>query len=401
MKLSTIKPYERNAKKHDRKQIAKIAESITTFGFNQPIVVDKKNVIIVGHGRWEAAKLLGLKEVPTIKLDITEDKARAYRLTDNKLNESPWDMELVITELKELGEEFIEVSGFDGGLIMEVKEDMPEIIAGAPVNARLGDMYQLGDHRLICGDSEAPATYERLLGGHKARLIFTDPPYSIDYNSGGISYDSAKFGGTGGKIFNDDKTPAQALEWYKKILHQLYDFSTKDATIYWWYATRLTEVNYQAFRESKWHSSQTVFWLKNSIIFSPGQMYHRIKEPCLVGWKEKNSPYQNRVFSAYSELWTIDKKKFSDYLDVWYEHRDPTTKYIHPTQKPVALAERALKRSSEKGDIVLDAFAGSGSTLMACQQLGRKCYAIELDPKYVDAIIKRWEDFTKKKVKKL
>ena len=226
--------------------------------------------------------------------------------------------------------------------------------------------------------------------------------YSIDYHSvnkkgsqkGGFSYNSEKFGGTGGRIFNDDKTPEEALQFYRDILTQLHTFSTDDANIYWWYASRLTDINMQAMKETGWHYSQTIIWLKNSLIFSPGQKFHRIYEPCLMGWKQGQTSYQNRTFSAYTELWTTgDQKTFAEYLDVWYQKRDPTALYIHPTQKPVQLSERGIKRSSEVGDIVLDAFGGSGSTLIGCDQLGRRARLIELDPKYVDAIVGRYCKF--------
>ena len=197
-------------------------------------------------------------------------------------------------------------------------------------------------------------------------------------------------GGTGGHIFNDDKTPAEALEFYKASLKQLHDFTSDDATIYWWFASRMTDANMRALAENQWHFSQIVVWLKNSPIFSPGQLYHRIYEPCIVAWKEGKSHYQDLTFSTYTELWTLEQKTFAEHLDLIYAKRDPTMKYIHPTQKPVRLAERALKRSSEKGDVVIDAFAGSGSTMIACDQLERKARLIELDPKYVDAIVTRW-----------
>jgi len=366
--------------------------------------LDKNKVIIVGHGRWLAAQLLKMEQVPVIILDISEEKAKAYRLADNKLNESGWDMDIVIDELKTLSLEMVDLTGFDSNLILETQEDDPPDLSnvGEPRSV-VGDVYQLGEHKLICGDSTDPATYQKLLGDEKARLIFTDPPYSIDYHSvdrksatrgkekgAGYSYNSERFGGTGGRIFNDDKTPEEALEFYKKITERLHEFSTDDCNIYWWFASRLTEINMQALRHGKWHYSQTIIWLKNSLIFSAGQLFHRIYEPCIVGWKEGKTHYQNLTFSAFTELWELDQKTFAEHLDIWYNKRDNTNKYIHPTQNPVRLAERALKRSTEKGDIVLDAFGGSGSTLMACEQLGRKARLIELDPKYVDAIVSRY-----------
>lgn len=394
--ISEVRPYLKNAKEHGNKQVSKIADSIKEFGFNQPIVVDKEGVIIVGHGRLLAAQQLHLEEVPVLVLDIPEEKAKAYRLADNKLNESEWDMDIVISELKTLSETMINLTGFDANLVLETKEDKPDLGGIGEPKSKEGDLYEFGAHRLICGDSTKAETYERLLGGDKKpRLIFTDPPYSIDYEAGlGMSDSKKKFNGTGGKIKNDDKTPAEALLFYKEILEQMHKFSSDDVTIYWWFAPRLTDVSMQAFRETKWHYSQIVVWLKNSLIYSPHQRFHRVYEPCMVGWKDGKVSYQNMVFSQYSELWTLEQKKFADYLDMWYQKRDPVKNYIHPTQKPVQLAERAIKRSSEKGDVVLDAFGGSGSTLMACEQLNRSARLIELDPQYVDAIISRWCKYT-------
>ena len=407
LKISEIKPYPKNAKEHKESQVKKIANSIKEFGFNQPIVIDKDNVIIVGHGRYIAALSLGMESVPTLTVELDEERAKAYRLADNKLNESDWDMDIVIAELKGLSLEMIDLTGFNENLILETKEDNPDLASVGEPRSKLGDLYELGEHKLICGDSTEAESYEKLLHTERARLIFTDPPYSIDYHSvdkksqsrgkttgPGYSYDSTRFGGTGGRIFNDDKTPEEALEFYKKVLKQLYDFSTIDANIYWWHASRLTNINMDAFHENKWHYSQTVIWLKNSMIFSPGQKFHRIYEPCLVGWKQGQTSYQDLTFSAFTELWTTgDQKTFAEHLDVWYQKRDNVNKYIHPTQKPVQLAERALKRTSEKGDIVIDAFGGSGSTLIACDQLGRKARIIELDPKFCDVIVSRYCKF--------
>ena len=396
--IGKIQPYFKNAKAHPKKQVEKIAASIREFGFNQPIVVDKNYVIIVGHGRFLAAEMLALKTVPILVLDISEEKAKAYRLADNKLNESEWDMNIVIEELKGMTLDMINLTGFDANLVLETVEDEPDLSAIGEPKSKNGDIYILGDHTLICGDSTKPETYEKLLEGKLPRLIFTDPPYSIDYQSvdktgkgKGKDHDAERFGGTGGRIFNDNKTPEEALEFYKSILSQFHTFSTDDVTIYWWFAMSLVELNLQSFKASNWHVSQTVFWLKNSMSFNPSQRFHKIYEPCIVGWKKGKTSYQNLTFSSFTELWTTGGiKTFAEMLDVWYAKRDNTNKYIHPTQKPVQLAERALKRSSDKGDIVLDAFGGSGSTLIACDQLERKARLIELDPKYVDAIVGRW-----------
>jgi DNA modification methylase len=390
-KIDEIIPYHKNAKKHKDSQVKKIANSIAEFGFNQPIVVDSNNVIIVGHGRYLAAKKLGMPTVPVMELDLPEDQVKSYRLADNKLNESDWDMDLVIEELKGMSLKMIDLSGFNSNLILETKEDDPDLSTVSAPRSQLGDLYQLGEHKLLCGDSTNLVDYKKLLGDEKARLVFTDPPYSVNYISQtGKSYDSQKYGGTGGKIFNDDKTPEEALIFYKEILKQIHDFTTEDMTLYWWFANSLFPTNLQSWEETGFHYSQTVFWLKEHFVFSMGQIYHRIYEPCMVGWKSGKQCYKDGTFSNFSEFWSLGDKKFPDYLDMWYAKRDATSKYIHPTQKPVQLSERALKRSSEKGDIVLDCFGGSGSTLIGCDQMERKARLIELDPKYVDAIVGRW-----------
>lgn len=397
--IASIKPYPKNAKLHPKKQILKIADSIKELGWMKPISVDPEGVIIYGHGTYLAAESLKLQTVPVLTLNISKEKAAAYRLADNQLSAlTGVMMDIVIEELKGMSLPMVSLTGFDVNLILETKEDKPDLSAVGKPKSVLGDIYQLGEHKLICGDATKPEAYEKLLGLEKARLIFTDPPYSVDYHSvakfipgkEGASYHSERFGGTGGRIFNDDKTSEEALLFYTEALKQLYNFSTEDCSIYWWYASRLADINMQAFKNSQWHYSQSVIWLKNSIVLSMGQLYHRIYEPCMVGWKLGKTKYYNSAFANYSELWTTDHKTFAEHLDAWYEKRDATAKYIHPTQKPVRLSERAIKRSSEKGDIVLDAFGGSGSTMIACEQLERKARLIELDAKFVDATIKRW-----------
>lgn len=180
MRVGDIKPYFKNAKKHPKKQVQQVAESIKEFGFNQPIVVDKNNVVIAGHGRLEAAKLLGLKDVPTIVVDLTEEQARAYRLADNKLNESEWDMGLAIEELKGLSDEMFSLTGFDKDLLIEPDEKDDLVPENVPAKAKLGDIYKLGNHRVMCGDATKKEDVEKLMDGKKADMVFTDPPYGVD-----------------------------------------------------------------------------------------------------------------------------------------------------------------------------------------------------------------------------
>ena len=404
--LSEIKPYKKNAKQHPKKQVDQIAFSIERYGFNQPLVLDLNNVIIVGHGRFEAAKKLELEEVPCYIVNLSADKAKEYRLADNKTNESDWDQELLIEALKEIDEKIVESIGFDLDLIKDITEDGFDSEEeydkiDEPV-AKLGDIYQLGRHRLMCGDSAKRDDMKKLMDSKLGRMIFTDPPYNVDYKSpGGLDYSSKKFGGSGGKIFNDNKTDTDCVAFYTDVLKNLYEFSTDDVTIYWWFANKNNHLNREAFDNADWHMSQIIMWLKNSMVFSRGQDYHRMYEPCMMGWKRKKVHYKNKKINNLKDVCNLDYEDFHEMLDVWYEKRDVTQNYVHPTQKPLRLPERALKKNSEKDDIVIDLFGGSGSTLMACDQKDRSCYSMELDSKYVDVIIKRWEEYTNKKAEKV
>lgn len=405
-KIENITPYNKNAKEHPTSQIKKIANSIKAFGFNQPIVLDEKGVIVVGHGRYEASKLLNLSEVPCIKVKLSDKKAKAYRLADNKLNESKWNMDLVIDELKLLDDEDIILTGFDLDLATNVKEDdfdeEAELEKIKKPESKRGDIYQLGDHRLMCGDSTSEKDVELLMNGEKARMIFTDPSYNVNYKSpGGLDYNSNRFGGTGGKIKNDNMSDDSFKQFCVDILNNLYKFTTDDCSIYWWFANKNNHINRIAFEESGWKMSQIIVWLKNSMVYSMGQDYHRQYEPCMFGWKDGKSHFRNKKINNLKDIFNLDFDDFNEMLDVWYEKRDITKNYVHPTQKPLRLPERGIKKNSERGDIIIDLFGGSGSTLMACEQLGRKARLMEMDERYCDVIIKRYEKSTGRKVKKI
>lgn len=425
--LDKIIPYENNAKEHNTKQIKQIGNSIKKFGFNQAIIVDKEMVIIVGHGRLLGAKQIGITKArigmgsapigadwaPVIKLDsISDDDAKAYRLGDNKLNESLWITKNLIKELEGLNLKGIDIAitGFDQDFLTGLKEDdfdgQKEYDKINVPKTKTGDIYKLGDHRIMCGDSTSIDDFNKLMDGKKADLIFTDPPYGVDYKSpGGLDYASKKFGGTGGKIFNDDKTEAESMAFFTKALEVLKEITTDECPIYWWFANKNNYINRQAFMASGWYMSQIIIWVKNSMIYSQGQDYHRQYEPCMFGWKKGQKHYTNKKIANYKDVFALGYDDFKEavdqFCDVWYQKRDVTANYVHPTQKPVRLAERALKKNSQAGDIVVDAFIGSGSTLIGCQQMGRSFYGMELDPKYMDVVIKRWEQFTNKKAVKI
>ena len=365
--IDSIRPYEKNAKKHPAKQIQQVANSIKAFGFNQPIVVDSQGVIIVGHGRYEAAKSLKMATVPVLEVNLTDEQANAYRLADNKLNESEWDMALVVDELKGMSEDMLELTGFDKDLILEPDEkddDVPEI-PQEPVS-KLGDLYQLGEHRVLCGDSTKLEDVERLMDGKKADMVFTDPPYNIAYEGGSKKREMIK--------------NYEVVDFYDFLLQAYSSFALSmklGAAIYVCHAD-MERVNFtKAFRDAGFYLSSVVIWAKDNSTFGRADYFWK-HEPILYGWREGGA-----------HTWHGDSKQ-----DTIWNVKRPSKSEAHPTMKPIELIEKALINSSKQEDIVLDLFLGSGSTLIAAQKTGRICYGMELDPKYVDVIVKRWEDYT-------
>lgn len=399
--ISNLKPYSRNAKKHSKQQIDLIAKSIKEFGFRQPIVIDKNKEIIIGHARLEAAKQLGLKEVPVIDAsDLTPQQVKALRLADNKLAElAQWDMNLAIEELKGLDDNLIDLTGFDRDLLIDIKEDEfdaeAEYAKISEPKIKKGELWQLGEHRVYCGDSTEKVSYEAILGQKRASLIFTDPPYNVGYN-----YDWCSPLHKGKKVahrfFNDKKTDDEYEKFIENVFRNGFEFTTEDANFYCWYASKHYSIVENGIKKSGWKISQQLIWMKNYPVLSIGQDFHRTFEPCLHGWKKKH--FYNKI-GNYRDI--INWDEFQELFDIWFEKRDKLKDYKHPTQKPVRLAERAIKKSSKVNDIVIDFFGGSGSTLIACEQLKRKAYLIELDPIYTEVIINRYENFTGNKAIKV
>ncbi|HBX15890.1 MAG: (Cytosine-5-)-methyltransferase protein [Candidatus Magasanikbacteria bacterium GW2011_GWA2_42_32] len=411
IKINELKPADYNPRQMTEKQARDLTESIKKFGLVDPIIVNshpgRENVVIGGHQRLKIASNLGFTEVPVVYVDLDENREKELNLRLNR-NTGEWDWDLLANFdknlLLEIGFESQELDkGFGLG---EVEEDNFDAQAEhdkiIEPQAKLGDLYQLGEHRLLCGDSTKLEDFEKLMNGQKAHLIFTDPPYNVDYKSAsGIAISAGKYG-NGNKIFNDNKSNEDCLQFYIDVLKNLYLHSMDDCCIYWWLAFNSNGlINLLAFKESGWKMSQQLTWVKECMVFSRGQDYHRMCEPCFFGWKQDKTHFRNKKICDYKDVFNLDYDSFQELPDIWFEKRDKTAEYVHPTQKPVRLAERALKKSSVAGDIVLESFGGSGSTLMACEQLNRKCYAMELDPKYVDVIIKRWEQFTGDKAIKI
>lgn len=380
MDIQNIKPYEKNAKKHDKKQVQQIANSIKEFGFNQPIVIDKENIIIVGHGRFEAAKLLGLTDVPVIQVDLTEEQAKAYRLADNKLNESEWDMGLVIEELKGLNEDMFDLTGFDKDLLIEpdAKDDViPENVE--PV-AKLGDIWQLGRHRVMCGDSTNKESVEKLMDGSLANMTFTDPPYLMGF-TGNVHADGSKSHNSKFGAIKNDKMSEQDGEIFINNMIKSIKLFCSGAYYICFYRLGLHYI-FNGLKNNELEYKSVIIWDKGNHTLSNSD-YMSKYEPIVYGWTKEHNFYGGR---SNFDIWEVQRTSKNE---------------LHPTMKPVALCEKAIINSSEHNGIVLDLFLGSGSTLMACEKTNRICYGMELDPKYVDVIIKRWEDYTGNKAIKL
>lgn len=373
-----ITPYPRNAKKHPDEQLKQIAASIKAYGWKQPIVVDKSGTIIVGHGRYLAWEkyLKGKSKNPWIIVadDLTPEQVRGYRLMDNKSNESGWDMMLALEELRELeGLKYdIELTGFTRDLLITSDEKDDIVPDNAPTRAKLGDLWQLGPHRVLCGDSTKKEDVERLMDGKKADMVFTDPPYNLAFNGGTrkVKFDT---------LINDDETDGKWSDFITESLDRIKEVSKGDIymCIDWRkYAEVFMEMN------KRWKVYNCIIWVKNQL--SMGMRYRFRHE-----------------FIIYADTSDGKWKGGHSLTDVWDENKDSYKDYQHPTQKPVGLIVRALTNTSKADDIVLDLFLGSGSTLIAAEKTNRVCYGMEIDPKYVDVILKRWEDYTGKTAEKL
>ena len=389
--IGDIKPYKNNAKIHTAEQIEQIKKSIEEFGMNDPIGIwGKDNIIVEGHGRLIACLDLGYDEVPVIRLDdLTDEQRRAYTLIHNQTTmNTGFDIDILNEELDNIE---IDMSnyGFDIEIddIEEEKEIVEDDIPDVPdePKAKLGEIYQLGNHRLMCGDSTSEEDVSKLMNGVKADMVFTDPPYGVSY-TGGMKIENGKIESNGKKQIKND-----ALD-YENLYRFLYDVFTnlKNNTItksalYVFYAHSRTREFLNAFHDAGLKQRSIIIWHKTSGGFGDFMaQYMNAYEPCIYGSNGESVNW----YGATNEktVWDIDKEKKCD---------------LHPTMKPIEVVARAINNSSKKGNVVLDLFGGSGSTLIACEQLNRKCYMMELDPHYIDVIIQRWENFTGEKAVKL
>ena len=376
--IGKLVPYVNNARTHSPEQINKLRSSLREFGFINPVIIDRDFGVIAGHGRILAAKEEGIAEVPCVFADhLTEAQKKAYIIADNRMAmDAGWDEELLRVEIEALQAEAFDLSltGFDDKELSElfkddadVQEDDFDVDAELekPTFSKTGDVWTLGRHRLVCGDSTKADTFEVLMNGRKANLVVTDPPYNVNYE------------GTAGKIKNDNLADEKFYQFLFDAFSNIEKVMADDASIYVFHAD--TEgLNFRkAFSDAGFYLSGCCIWKKPSLVLgrSPYQWQH---EPCLYGWKKsgKHQWYSDR---KQTTIWEFEKtKKNTD----------------HPTMKPIPLLAYPIQNSSMSNTLVLDPFGGSGSTLIACEQTDRDCYTIELDEKYCDVIVKRYIEQT-------
>jgi len=389
--ITRLIPYARNARTHSPEQVAQIAASIAEFGFTNPILAGSDGVIVAGHGRLAAAQKLGLATVPVVVLDhLTPTQRRALIIADNRIAENAgWDEALLRIEMADLQDADFDLSltGFDADALAELMageepqgegqtdDDAVPDVAETPVS-RPGDVWLLGGHRLLCGDSTVAESYDRVLNGEPVDMVFTDPPYNVNYANSAKD----KMRGKDRAILNDN------------LGDGFYDFLLAALTptvahcrggIYVAMSSSELDVLQAAFRAAGGKWSTFIIWAKNTFTLGRAD-YQRQYEPILYGWPE-----------GAQRHWCGDR----DQGDVW-NIKKPQKNDLHPTMKPVELVERAIRNSSRPGNVVLDPFGGSGTTLIAAEKSGRLARLIELDPKYADVIVRRWQDWTGKQAKR-
>jgi len=383
--IEELIPYAKNSRTHSDEQVAQLAGSIKEFGFNNPVLVDKDNSIIAGHGRVMAARRLGLTQVPCIRLEhLTETQRKAYIIADNRLAlNAGWDNQMLTVELNDLkADDFnLDLLGFDvdelNALLdpvelTEGKTDEDEVPEAPeePVT-KTGDIYRLGRHRLMCGDSTSIDALEKLCDGQLVDMWLTDPPYNVAYE--GKTKDALT-------IKNDSMEDDQ----FRQFLRDSYtaaDMVMKPGAVFYIWHADSEGYNFRgAAKDAGWTVRQCLIWKKSTMVMGR-QDYHWKHEPCLYGWKD-----------GAGHLWAADRKQTTI-----LEFDKPSRNGEHPTMKPVGLFEYQMLNNTKGGDIVLDSFGGSGTTLIAAEKNGRFARIMELDPKYCDVIVKRWEDFTGQK----
>ena len=416
--IDSIKPYKNNAKIHTPEQIKQIKKSIEQFGMDDPIGI-WKDEIVEGHGRLIACKELGYTEVPIVRLDhLTDEERKAYTLAHNKLTmNTDFDMDILGKELEDIIDIDMSDFGFDLDLEeKEIKEDNYDIEENIPEEpkAKPGDIYQLGKHRLMCGDSTNLEDVEKLGEGYTLDLLFTDPPYNVSIVGGSHALPAFKRRKAGKHTIQND---SMSDEDFKEFLNLAFKNASKllkeGGAFYVWYASR-EHINFEEqLTNNNMPVREQLIWVKNSLVLGR-QDYQWMHEPCMYGWKEGAGHYfidNRKLTTIIEDKLDFDKMKKEDMkalLEEIYKFPNtiirenrPVKSDMHPTMKPIRMCATLINNSSRPGEKVLDLFGGSGSTMIACEQLGRICYMMEYDPKYVDVIINRWETFTGEKAIKI
>ena len=376
--VSDLIPYKRNPRKIPQEAVDAVKESYRQCGVIDPIEIDENNVILSGHTRRLAAMELGISEVDALRVSgLTEAQKRKYRILANKTSEkSGWDYDLLAEEIDDL-----DFGDFDFGWdLPDDVENQPEAHEDdyegrLPENAKTkpGEIYQLGQHRMMCGSSTDPEQVKALMGGASADLLLTDPPYGVDY-----------VGGTGMMIENDNLAGDEFLQFLRDAFSAADQVMKPGAAFYIWHADSNGAIFRNACNLVDWKVRQCLIWVKNTLVMGR-QDYQWKHEPCLYGWK-----------GGAAHDWENDRKQTTI-----LEYDKPLRSDLHPTMKPIPLFDYLMRNNTKAGNKVLDLFAGSGTTIIAAEQNGRRAYCMELDPKYCDVIIDRWETFTGKKAERI
>ena len=379
MPIGKVLPFENNPR-INKAAVSAVAKSIAEFGFRQPIVVDEKCVVIIGHTRLKAAQELGMKTVPVHVASLPKEKVRALRIADNKLHElAEWDFDMLKTELQALQVESynLDVLGFGEDELKRILEDgnapEPEEIPEAPEvpKTKAGWIYELGDHRLICGDSSKAEDVARLLDGAVPDLLLTDPPYNVAYV--GKTKEALE-------IQNDSMTDEEYQNFLFKTIGNSFSVLRPGAGVYVWHSDSEALPVLLAAKEFGFQVRQIIIWLKNSMVLGRKD-YQTQHEPCLYGWKD-----------GAAHAWHNDRCQTTI-----LKFDRPSRSEDHPTMKPIELFEYQIMNSTLRGELVIDPFGGSGTTIMAAERCGRKAALLEIDPRYCDVIVRRWEAATGKK----
>ena len=377
--VDKLVPYVNNARTHSKEQILKLRSSLREFGFINPVIIDREYNVLAGHGRLEAAKAEGITEVPCVFADyLTEAQKKAYILADNRYAmDAGWDEEMLKVEIESLqGMDFdLSLTGFDEAELAnlfgaddgDAKQDDFDVDAelSEPCFSKLGDVWHLGKHKVICGDSTLAETYQKLLGDEKVNLVCTDPPYLVKLES------------TSGKIKNDDLSDEEGYKFLKQAFSCMHDSMAKDASIYVFYATSKARVFHDAYEDAGFKVGAGLVWKKDRLVLTRTDWKY-IHEPIIFGWRKDG---KHNWYGDQKQVTVFDFDRIKD---------SKTEGCGHPSSKPVPLMAYLIKQCTQTNSLVLDGFLGSASTLIACDQLGRVCYGIELEPKFVDVAVERY-----------